>query len=186
MAVVNKATLQSQADQIANETSLRANTALRVGTALRNIVDSVSLSFDAGTYGVSTTNTGAANVAALRLALAAVSAAGGGLLRFGAGTFPFALAAADFISWPDGVYLSGAGMRATVLDFSGNADYSYDNGIFLMQGTGRSNAQSVTTTVARGATSAIVTDASGFASGDIVQIRSTETYVVSDGGTRAE
>lgn len=142
--------------------------------------------YEAGDFGIAVANTGTANVAALKTAIAAISAAGGGTLLFPPGSLSFTLIAADSIAWGDGVYLKGAGMRATVLDFSSNADYSYNNGIFIMQGTGRSQVKSVTADVARGALVATVADTTGIASGDIVQLRSTENYVVSDGGTRAE
>jgi parallel beta-helix repeat protein len=142
-----------------------------------------------GEAGLAVASSGVINAATLQAAMTALSARGGGTLLIPPGVFPITLAGGSSgapITWPDGVYLKGAGMHVSVLDFSGSTDYSYGTGMFLMQGAGRSNVQSVTATVARGAVMCTVASGAGYAPNDIVQLRSTENYVIDDGGTRAE
>jgi hypothetical protein len=119
---------------------------------------------------------------AIQKALDAAKLRGGGRVFFPPGTYRIT----GDLFWYSGTYLVGAGMYTAVLDFSTKAAFNYDNGMLRLTGAGRSNAQSVTASVARGALSSTVASAAGYASGDIVQLRSTETYVIADGGTRAE
>lgn len=191
MSASQKAPLLAAAVEVRDEHADRANTATRVGTLFGSVIDSVyPQEYIAENLGISITNDGATNAATLAGALAALASAGlKGVVKFGQGVYPMTLAggaAGAPIAWPDGVHLKGAGMRETVLDFSGSADYFYGSGMFLMQGAGRSNVQSVTATVARGAVMCTVADGSGYAPNDVLQLRSTENYVIDDGGTRAE
>lgn len=135
---------------------------------------------------LSATAAGATNSATLQATIDLVYAAGGGVVQIPAGTFPMDASNSSWITHRDKVYVRGSGMHATVLDFSGKSTYNYDVGMIRLIGAGRSNGVSVTTTVPLGSLYAIVSSVTGYAAGDIVQLRSTETYVVSDGGTRAE
>lgn len=94
MTVVSKSTLQAQAEQIRTETSARANTANRVGQALRNIVDSTPLVLDVTGFGASPDAAGDANDAAIAAAIAAAVAANGDLY------------------WPEGTYTSSASLAS--------------------------------------------------------------------------
>jgi hypothetical protein len=85
MPVKTKAQLQAEAAQIANETTKRANTALRVGNAMLDIVDSVGAVYDVTGLGVSSASTD--NTAAISAAIATAAAAAGELW------------------WPAGTYL---------------------------------------------------------------------------------
>lgn len=183
MAFKTREQLQAEATQIANETAKRANTASRIGNAILDVIDS------SGAYvaQLSETATGAVNAAALLAAFTAAIAAGGTkAVSMPAGTFPMDCDNITGIAQPNGVYLRGAGMYATVLDFSGKSGYNYDVGMIRLVGGGLSNQVAVSSTVAMGSLVIPVASSTGYASGDIVQIRSTENYVVSDGGTRAE
>jgi hypothetical protein len=140
--------------------------------------------FNAQDYGFLPTATGAANATALQNAVNAINAAGGGVLQIGPGTYP--VAPTTKIDWKDKVYAVGSGMYATVLDFSSKTSYNYDFGFIQLLGTGRSNVIAVTANVLLGSLVITVGSSAGIAAGDIVQLRSTENYVVSDGGTRAE
>jgi hypothetical protein len=185
MTVDTKANLLNRATNVREAFAGGVNSARYVGQLLLDIIDSLfgkSSDYDALDYGLSTAASATLNTIALQAAIDAIWTAGGGVLRFRQGTYQFN----GQVTWRDGVTIAGAGMRGTVLDFSSKPAFNYDNGIFVMQGGGRSNVQSVTASVALGALAIPVANGSGFASGDIVQLRSTENYVVADGGTRAE
>ena len=111
------------------------------------------------------------DLAAFNAAVASVSAAGGGILRAGAGTFRLD----GQVLWKNGVFLEGSGKGATVLDFSQKSGFSNSEGVVLAADGGVSNAVSVTGDVGRGDTAIPVGSVVGFAPNDYVQIRSTET-----------
>lgn len=188
MPASSKSALLTAAAQIRNEHVDRANTAIRVGDELAAIINSTPSSWSIENYGGAIGGNAGTNAVALRDAAAACSAAGGGIIDLGPGTYPMDpwVSLGGKIDWPTGVYLRGAGMYATVLDFSSKSSYNYDFGVIQVLGAGRSAVASVNGNVLQGSLVIPVVSSTGIASGDIVQIRSTENYVVSDGGTRAE
>ena len=94
MPVKTKAQLQAEAALIANETTKRANTAVRVGNTILDVVDSMGNFVDVTSYGASPTASGADNDIAIAAAIAAATAAGGELW------------------WPAGSYASAASIAS--------------------------------------------------------------------------
>jgi acetyltransferase-like isoleucine patch superfamily enzyme len=144
------------------------------------------LSYPVELFLVSTSGDPELNAARLQVAMTTISSLGGGVLQFGPGTYPVTLAPGASITWSDGVTVRGAGIHDTTLDFSGKANFNSSVGMIRMIGSGRTLGVSVTATVPLGSTYCIVSSVTGYTPGDIVQLRSTETYVIDDGGTRAE
>lgn len=179
--------LPGEGDVIGPASSISGNLPVLSGTSGKLIADSgvspadLGQLFSAAAYGCRPTASASANVTALHAAIDAASAAGKGRVLFREGSYSFD----DDIDLKDGVTLVGAGIDVTVLDFSTKSAFSYGHGMFLLEGAGRSNVQSVTGNVAAGALSCGVTSGASFTSGSVVQIRSTENYAL-DGGTRAE
>lgn len=98
MTAKTRAQLQAEGAQIANETNKRANTALRVGNTMLDIVEAMALGiFDVTSYGAATTGTGAGNDTAIAAALTAAVAAGG-ILYWPAGTYQSAASLAGLHS----------------------------------------------------------------------------------------
>ena len=135
--------------------------------ALSGAISSVPV--DVASFGA--TGDGVTNdLAAFNAAVSSVAAAGGGTLRVGAGTFRLD----GQVLWKNGVFLEGAGKRATILDFSQKSTFSYSEGMILAADGGVSNTVSVTTSVAAGAIAIPVSSIAGFAPNDYIMIRSTE------------
>lgn len=181
MTATSYDSLITRANSIRTAIGGNSVTPSNVGGLIRDLIDSVSV---VTASGMRPSSTAAQNRAALDAVLA--SATSGTLITIPQGSYPLDASNASPIVVPDGVYLRGAGMRLTTLDFSGKSTYNYDAGMIRYVGSGRSNVVTVSTTVPLGSLYAVCSSVAGFASGDIVQIRSTESYVVSDGGTRAE
>jgi len=97
MAVKTREQLQAEAAQIANETGKRLNTALRVGNAMRDIIDSAPSVLDVTGFGALTTASGVDNDVAIAAAIAAASAVGADLY-WPAGTFTSAASIASLHS----------------------------------------------------------------------------------------
>ena len=109
---------------------------------------------------------------AIQAAIDAVYGLGGGRLLFPAGTYKVSAAP---LTLRDRVQLIGAGSQCTTLDFSAQAAFASASGFIMLVGGGLGALQSVTASVAEGAT-AFAVSGSGIAAGDMIQIRSTEFY----------
>lgn len=83
MSTVTAATLQAQAEQIRQETTLRANTARRVGQMLVDLVDSGAMG---SVYNITPGATAADSQAAIQAAIDAANTAGGGTVYLQRGT----------------------------------------------------------------------------------------------------
>lgn len=183
---IDRASALERANQIAAAVAKRSVTPAMVGSLVADMAESVEfVAENSVTSSITTTASGSANALKLSEELTALGERGGGRLDIGPGTYPLDSSDASPLVIPDAVFIRGAGMFATALNFSNKSTFNYTSGIFVAEGAGRSNSVSVTANVAMGALQCSVSSISGFNPGDMVQLRSTENYVT-DGGTRAE
>lgn len=121
-------------------------------------------------FGITPGATAAANLAAINTAHVSISAAGGGVLEFVPGSYSFT----GQILWKNGVQWVGAGTDVTIIDFSGEADFSTSEGFILAADGSVSSSVNVTSSVSAGAVAIPVSSIVGYSPNDYIQIRSTE------------